>query len=63
MWIGNIRERQIEKKTKNKKSKLCFTTCKYRLSVYVGEERLESFMREVPIILVSLRQEPPSWKS
>ena len=44
-----------------------------RLSVYVNEERLESFMAEVPIIqkqvhwfaeqingLVSIRQEPPS---
>ena len=26
------------------------TTCKNRLSVYVDEERLESFMTEVPII-------------
>ena len=47
-----------------------------RLLVYVDEERLESFMTEVPTIqkpvyrfveqinrLVSIRQEPPSWKS
>ena len=63
----DIREKksQIEKK-----SKLGFTTCKKRLSVYVDEERLEPFMVEIPIIqkpvhcfaeqingLVSTRQE------
>ena len=37
-------------KNKNKKCKLCFTTCKNRLSVHVDEERLESFMTEVPYI-------------
>ena len=42
--------------SKNKKSKLCFTTCKNRLSVYVDEERLESFMKKVPII-----QKPVHW--
>ena len=47
---------QIEKKTKTKKSKLCFTTCKNSLSVYVDKERLESFMTEVPII-----QKPVHW--
>ena len=58
---------------KNKKSKLCFTTFKNRLSVYMDQERLESLMTEFPIIqkpvhrfaeqingLVSIRQEPPS---
>ena len=45
------------------------------LSVYVDEKRLESFMTEIPIQepvhwfaeqingLVSIRQEPPSWKN
>ena len=33
-----------------KKSKLCFTTCKNRLSMYVDKGRLESFMTEAPII-------------
>ena len=65
---------QIVKKSnkKKKKSKLRFTTCKNRLSVYVDEKHLESFMTEVPITqkpvhwfteqmngLVSIRQEPP----
>ena len=58
---------------KKKKSKLCFTTFKNRLSVYMDQERLESLMTEFPIIqkpahrfgeqingLVSIRQEPPS---
>ena len=61
---------------KDKKSKLCFTTCKNRLSLYVDEEHLESFMAEDPIIQkpvhrfaeqingkVSIPQEPPSRKS
>ena len=39
---------QVEKK--QQKSNLWFTTCKNRLSVYVDEELLESFMTEVPIV-------------
>ena len=40
---------ETEKKLKKKQNKLRFTTCKNRLSVYVDEERLKSFI-EVPII-------------
>ena len=67
---------QVEKQKNKTKIKLCLATCKNRLSVYVDEDRLESFMTKVPIIqkpvhwfaeqingLVSIRQEPPSWKS
>ena len=73
--IVNIRERKrkkIEKKN-NKKANYALQHGKNRLSVYVGEERLASFMMEVPIIqktvhwlalqingLVSLRQKPLS---
>ena len=64
---------KIQKKKKKKRSKLCFTTRKNRLSLHVDEKRLESFMKEVPVIQkpvhrfaeqmigpVSIRQEPPS---
>ena len=45
-----MKEKPDKKKKNKKKSKLCLTTCKNRLSVSVDEEHLESFMMEVPII-------------
>ena len=65
-------KKKPDRKKSKKKSKLWFTTCENRLSVYVDEERLESFTMENSIIqkpvlvseqinkLVSIRQEPPS---
>ena len=70
-WI--FMKKKPDRKTK---TKLCFTTRINRLSVYVDEERLESFMTEVSIIqrsnhwfaeqingLITIRKEHPSWKS
>ena len=75
-WIF-VEEKPDRKK--KQKSKLYFRTCRTcnnRLSVYVIEERLESFMTEVVIIqkqvqwfaeqingLISIRQQRPSWKT
>ena len=56
-WIF-VKQKPGRKKNNNNKSKLWFTTCKNRISVYVDKERLESFMTEVPII-----QKPVHWFS
>ena len=39
-----------EEPKKQKKANYALQECKNRLSVYVDEERLETFMRELPII-------------